>query len=84
MYVIYFLISKENNKTYVGFSNRLEGRIREHQEGKVKTTRDFGDFNYFVLERVEMPEEARRRERYWKSATGRKKLQRLYSIIKKH
>ena len=81
MYIIYWLISREIHKTYVGFSDNLPRRLREHKNKKVKTTENFGQFRCFILERVVTSEQAIRREKYWKSSAGRKKLKKLYSLI---
>ena len=82
MYKTYWLISQDKTKTYVGFSERLEDRIREHKDKKVFTTKNFGAFRVFVLEEVaeDIPL-AREREKYWKSSAGRKKLKQFYSKI---
>ena len=81
-YIIYWLISENSKKTYVGFSNDIKRRIHEHRNSIVKTTRDFGKFKIYVIERVANIEQARIREKYWKSAAGRKKLKTIFERIK--
>jgi len=41
MFLVYLLVSKDYNKTYVGFSDDIERRIKEHRKGKVRTTKYF-------------------------------------------
>lgn len=84
MYIIYWLINERKTKTYVGFTNDLDERIKYHKSGKVRTTEDFGKFTHYVLEEVKSLEEAIKMEKYWKSCAGRKKLKILFDkLVKK-
>ncbi|MFA6215667.1 MAG: GIY-YIG nuclease family protein [Patescibacteria group bacterium] len=78
MYYIYWLINEYKDKTYVGFSDNIERRLAEHKNKKVKSTIDFGDFHYHILEEMATQREAIIREKYWKSAAGRRKLKVLF------
>jgi putative endonuclease len=80
-YVIYWLLSENKDKIYIGFSDDIKRRIIEHKSGKVKTTKGFGKFRCFKLEEIENIEKTRNREKYWKSATGRKKLKKYFEEI---
>lgn len=75
---IYLIINESENKTYIGFTDDIERRIIEHLSGKVRTTKEYGDFKYFVLEEAPGRKQARQRERYWKSCAGRKKIKALF------
>ncbi|MBU1164973.1 GIY-YIG nuclease family protein [Patescibacteria group bacterium] len=44
MYIIYWLINENFNKTYIGFTNNLKNRLKEHKNKRVKFTRNFGNF----------------------------------------
>jgi putative endonuclease len=81
MYTIYWLINETKTKTYVGFTDNLDERVKYHRSGRVKSTASFGGFTYYVLETVNNLEEAIKRERYWKSCAGRKKLKILFNKI---
>jgi len=74
MYKIYLLISESNDKTYVGFTDNIDRRKNEHRNQKVKTTKNFGNFRTILLGEANNAAEARQKEKYWKSGTGRKKL----------
>lgn len=74
MYFIYWLISEDRSKTYVGFTDNLQKRVECHGSKKVKTTKSFGNFSVDILEEVDDIKQARTREKYWKSSAGRKKL----------
>ena len=78
-YSIYWLIDEKGAKTYVGFSGNLEKRLQEHATKKVKSTKNFGAFKCIILEKKPTESEAKKRERYWKSSAGRKKLKAIYS-----
>ena len=73
MYTVYILQDK-NNKLYKGLTNNLERRIREHKEGKTKTTRRMADLKLIYKEEYDNFAEARKRELYFKSAAGRRFL----------
>ena len=78
---IYFLISEDGSKTYIGATKKLKERILQHRKGEVIYTKNFGRFKAYLIERVKDKIKLRNREKYWKSAAGRKKLKRLYNKI---
>ncbi len=71
MYQVYVLKSLNRNYIYVGLTNNLERRIKEHQEGKSYTTRAYNPFNLIITEEFESRLEARNREKYLKSGSGK-------------
>jgi len=71
--VVYWLISEDGKRTYVGSSNDIKRRIEEHKNKKVTSTKNFGKLKGCILEDFCSLVEARHREKYWKSAAGRKK-----------
>ena len=77
-FIVYWLVSEDKKRTYVGFSNFLEKRLLEHKTGQVQTTKNFGKFSYFILEEVENKIIARKREKHWKSCAGRRKLKKFF------
>ncbi|MFA4871638.1 MAG: GIY-YIG nuclease family protein [Patescibacteria group bacterium] len=77
-YFIYWLISEDSKNTYIGFSENICRRVREHRAGQVNTTKHFGKFKCYILERANNLETALIREKYWKSCAGRKKLKVYY------
>ena len=76
-FFVYLLFSEERKKTYVGFSSNIDKRIKEHAEGKVRTTRNFRNFSWQILEKTNNIILARQAEKYWKSAAGRKKIKEI-------
>lgn len=77
-YSIYWLISENKKKTYVGFTDDIKRRIEEHKNKKIKTTTNFDNFAVFIIEKVKAKNEALMRERYWKSCAGRKRLKAVF------
>lgn len=75
---IYLIINESGNKTYIGFTDDIGRRIREHLSGKVRTTKEYGNLRYFLLEEVPDRDQARQREKYWKSCAGRNKIKALF------
>jgi putative endonuclease len=73
MYYIYVIKSKKDNKFYTGFTNNLNRRLQEHNQGKVSTpsTRNRGPFELVYKELAKTRIEARAREKYLKSGCGR-------------
>ena len=81
MYIIYWLINEDKKSTYLGFTNNIKQRLEYHKKGKVKSTKNFGNFKAYKLEDCESLDQARIKEKYWKSSIGRKKLKILYNKI---
>ena len=72
---IYVLKSTKNGKRYVGYTKGSpETRLRQHNSGSNKWTKENGSFELVYTERYEDSGEARRRERFLKSGVGRKIL----------
>ncbi|MEW5894883.1 MAG: GIY-YIG nuclease family protein [Candidatus Omnitrophota bacterium] len=72
---VYVLKSLKNGKRYVGFTKLLpERRLKQHNNGSNKWTRENGPFRLIYSESYESPRAARQRERFLKSGVGRKFL----------
>ena len=73
-YIIYAIQSSVDNRIYVGFTDNLDRRINEHNQGKTKSTKGFRPWLLIYNETVETREEARKREKYLKSGCGKEFL----------
>ena len=71
---IYILKSIDFDKTYVGFTNDLERRLKQHNSGKSIYTKKYKPWKIIFTEEVSDRVTAREREKYYKSAAGRKKI----------
>ena len=72
MYFIYVLYSKNFDRYYVGLSSNIELRLKQHNSKKVKSTKAFAPWEIIHFEKFETRIEARKREKYLKSAAGRR------------
>ncbi len=79
MYKVYVLRSIGKGTRYVGLTKDLDRRIREHNEGKNRSTKGFTPFDLVHVEEYKDRVEARNREKYLKSGIGREYLD---SILK--
>jgi len=62
MYFVYILKSKKNKQLYVGCTNNLRERLREHNNGLVKSTRPYVPWRLVYYEAYLSEEEAFHRE----------------------
>ena len=74
VYYIYAIKSIVGNRIYVGFTNNLEKRIKEHNQGKTKSTKGFRPWSLIHYETSQTRIEARNREKYLKSGCGKEFL----------
>ena len=74
MFYVYAISSLRKNYIYVGMSADVQRRISEHNAGKEKTTRPYLPYRLLYVESCENRIMARKREKYWKSGTGKEQL----------
>jgi len=72
MYFTYIIYSKNFNRYYVGLSSDVSQRLKSHNAGKVKSTKAFTSWKLVYVEKFDTRIEARKREKYLKSAAGRR------------
>lgn len=78
-YFLYILKSVNNSKSYVGITNDLNRRLLEHNSGKNFYTKRHSPWVMIYNEKYDNLENARKREKYLKSAVGRKFLKKLFN-----
>lgn len=71
MYFVY-AIQNSAGRIYIGQTENLENRLRLHNSGSVKSTRDVGPWTYLKTERFESRNEARFFEWQLKRSRGRR------------
>lgn len=79
MYTVYAILSEVDGRIYVGMTQDTEKRIKEHNSGKTRSTKGYRPWRIFFTEEHDSREEARKRELYWKSGTGKEQLKELLS-----
>jgi predicted GIY-YIG superfamily endonuclease len=70
MYYVYILKSVEDNWHYVGYTSDLRKRFKEHNQGKVTSTKNHRPFKLASYIAVEDKEIAMNLEKYLKSGSG--------------
>lgn len=78
MYTIYAIASLKRKYRYVGMTANLEQRLIRHNEGLEKTTKPYAPYLLIFTEEAENRTMARKREKFFKSRTGKRLL---YKII---
>ncbi|MBN1596709.1 MAG: GIY-YIG nuclease family protein [Bacteroidales bacterium] len=74
MFYVYAIISKVNNRIYVGMTSNIDKRLHEHNTGRTRSTKHYRPWVLFFTEPCESRSDARTREKYWKSGTGKEQL----------
>ena len=74
IYYVYALSSLTRRYIYVGLTNSLERRVKQHQNGHEKTTAPYRPFRLIHSECHATRKTAREREKYLKSGVGKEFL----------
>ncbi len=82
MFTVYILQSLKDNKTYVGYTDNFERRFQQHNSGQSKSTKYRVPFKLLFKEEFEDKKEAKKRELWWKSGAGRRKLKEYFGSHK--
>ncbi len=77
MYYVYVIKSIPFGNLYKGFCTDLEKRLKEHNAGKTKSNKAFRPWELLYNEECATLEMAIKREKYFKSAAGRKTLKKI-------
>ena len=81
MFVVYFLKSEKDNKLYIGCTSNLEQRLSTHDRGLVASTRSRRPLKLIYKEEFDNKYEAYKKERYYKTAKGKKELKKKLLIM---
>jgi putative endonuclease len=76
-YFVYAINSEVVDIIYVGVTNNIEKRLKEHNAGKTKSTKGFRPWKLIFTMQCETREEARKFEKYYKGGSGKEKLKRM-------
>lgn len=69
-----YVLKDNTGKLYKGLTNDLQRRLIEHKSGHTITTSRMKELHVIYTEEFGTLEEARKREKYFKSAAGRRFL----------
>jgi putative endonuclease len=73
-YSVYVLRSEKDGKLYIGHTNCLVRRLKEHAAGKVPSTRSRRPLRLVYVDECKDRRESVARERYYKTTKGRREL----------
>lgn len=76
-YSIYVLRSEKDDRLYVGMSSDVIRRVHEHTQGYVFSTKGYLPWKLVYEEFVGTRVEARKREKYLKSGSGKEFLKKI-------
>jgi putative endonuclease len=77
MFFTYVLYSKNFDRYYKGHCKDIEQRLREHNSGKTQSTKSYIPWEIIYFESFETLEDAIKREKYFKTAAGRRFLKKV-------
>ncbi|MGB3590120.1 MAG: GIY-YIG nuclease family protein [Nonlabens sp.] len=81
-HTVYAISSTSRNYIYVGMTSKIKIRLKRYNDGLNKTTAPYAPFKLLFTEEVAGTQlYARKREKYWKSVTGKRKLRVLRDSI---
>ena len=79
MYYLYILLGIKSPRSYTGVSDDVTRRLSEHNSGKVISSRPYRPYRLIHTEAFETLSEARKRERYYKTFSGRRQLKKIFA-----
>ena len=80
MYYAYMLKSLEHEYFYKGHCQDLQKRISQHNSGMTESIRPYIPFKLVYFEEFETEKDAINREKYFKSAAGRRFLKKKLAL----
>ncbi len=83
MYFVYVLFSLKDRQLYIGYTNDLERRLKQHKNGESIATRYRLPIRLIYYETYLRWPDAKRREKFLKGGNGRSQLKiQLQDILK--
>lgn len=71
MFCTYILQSEKDGSFYIGYTQQLQKRIHQHNNGKSNYSAKHRPFKLVYYEKLDSKQEALAREEYFKTAQGR-------------
>lgn len=71
MWYVYVIENPEKEFLYIGYTNDLKRRIKEHSEGKTQSTKGYRPFKLSAYVAVTTKEKAKKLEKYFKTGSGK-------------
>ncbi|MBI2012777.1 GIY-YIG nuclease family protein [Candidatus Curtissbacteria bacterium] len=77
MYYVYILQSENAGRLYIGFTDDINRRPKEHNEGKSLATKPFRPYKLIYYEAFLGIKDAKAREKFLKSGWGRRSIKKM-------
>ena len=71
MWFVYVIKSLNKSFRYIGSTNNLEKRLKDHNGGKTQSTISYAPFEYDAYVAVKTEKKARELEKYFKTGSGK-------------
>jgi len=81
MFFYIYILRLNNDNWYTGYTSDLKQRVKDHQAGKVQSTKYFLPVELIHYEAYKIKEDAQRREKYLKTSDGKRFLKQQISIL---
>ena len=79
MYYVYVLRSLKDGRFYVGMTENIDRRLKEHNQGRTRSTKGYRPWELFFSEPYDTRIAAREREKYLKSGIGKEYIKYKWS-----
>lgn len=80
MHYFYTLQSQTNNKLYKGITEDLKKRVKDHNSGRVKSTKSYRPWKLIYYEAHRNKTPARKAELFYKTKQGRRQLKKKLGL----
>jgi putative endonuclease len=78
MHHVYILLNETKTRTYTGVADNVDKRLGEHNAGRVKSSSPYRPYQVIYTESFKTLSEARQKEKFYKSTTGRRRLKDMF------
>ncbi len=78
MHYVYILLNETKTRTYTGVADDVNKRLALHNAGRVKSSRPHRPYKIAHTESFVTLSEARQKEKFYKSTTGRRRLKKMF------
>jgi putative endonuclease len=80
-YSVYILLNKSKTRTYTGVADDVKKRLKRHNDGNVPASRPYRPYGVIHIETYATLKEARQKEQFYKSTTGRRRLREIIDRV---
>jgi putative endonuclease len=81
MYNVYILLNRTKTRTYTGVAADVDERLKRHNDGHVPASRPHRPYEIIYVETYPTLKEARQKERFYKSTTGRRRIRKIINRL---